>query len=374
MGRETHDVVIIGAGIAGTSLAYFLARAGHGVCVVEKSVIGQESTGRSAGNIGQTHRPPPDLPLAMRAVQLWKELAMESDLDFEYRQHGSVKLAWNDEHAADLKVRMERDRAGGLACRFLDRQDTRELLPTVCGPYVGSVYCPSDSSAQPYLACTAMARAAIRVGAVIHEHREVTGIDVRHGTVCGVSTATGSIAAGVVVNAAGAWSRDIGRAVGVRIAADVRRSHLMVTERLPEVIKPVVSTEFYGYFRQTVPGNVLIGYAARPVEGFDRRVTSDAVRIAARRAVTIIPALRGVSMIRGFTGFTTWTSDLLSVVGPVRDVKGLYVSTAFCGRGFGIGPAVGEMLAQLITEGRTALPIEAYSPDRFAREFDEAAG
>ena len=117
-----------------------------------------------------------------------------------------------------------------------------------------------------------------------------------------------------------------------------------------------------------------MGYAARPVEGFDRRVTSDAVRIAARRAVTIIPGLRGVSMIRGFTGFTTWTSDLLSVVGPVRDVKGLYVSTAFCGRGFGIGPAVGEILAQLITEGRTALPIEAYSPDRFAREFDEAAG
>ena len=152
MSGEAYDVVIIGAGIAGISTAYFLAKAGQRVCVVEKSVIGHESTGRCAGNICQSHRPPADLPIAMRAVQLWKQLLQESELDFEYREQGNVRLAWNEEHAAKLKAMVERERAGGLECYFIDRAETRKLLPIVDGPFLGSVYSPRDGSAQPQLA------------------------------------------------------------------------------------------------------------------------------------------------------------------------------------------------------------------------------
>lgn len=372
MGSKSHDVVIIGAGIAGVSTAYFLAKAGHDVCVVERNTIGLESTGRSAGIIGQAFRPPPGLSLAMRSVELWKMLAAESDLHFEFRQQGQLKLAWNEKHAADLKAALERERAAGLDGYFLSRAETRERFPTLLGPYVGSVFFPSDGSAEPYLACLALARAARRYGAVIHEHCEVIGIEVTHGRVCGVLTTSGPIAAGVVVSAAGAWSPVIGRMVGVQIPAEVRRSHLIVTERLPRVFEAIVSTDFYGYFRQTASGNVLIGYPARPVEGFDRRATFDAVRVAAVRGARIVPSLKGASLIRAFTGFTTWTPDLSPIIGSAGPT-GFYVATAFCGRGFAVGPAVGELMAELITNGRTSLPIGAYGLHRFEQTPGQVA-
>lgn len=374
MNREAHDVVIVGGGIIGISLAYFLAKEGCDVCVVDKGVVGQESSGRCAGNIGQSHRPPPDFPIMTRAVRFWKKLSEESELDFQYRQHGNLRLAWNDKHAEDLEAMVERERANGLDCRFLDRADTKAIVPYVTDAYVGSIYTPSDGSAEPYLSCVAVSRAAKRAGAVIHEHREVTGIDVVDGKISGIQTANGPIAARVAVNAAGAWSPAVGAMLGVQIPAIVRRSQLVVTEQLPKFMAPVVSTVFYGYFRQTLSGNVLIGYPAAPVKGYDRRVTYDALSVAAQRAATIVPRLRGVSVIRAFTGFTTWTLDFLPIVGPAKSVKNLYIATAFCGLGFAIGPGIGEVMAELIMHGKTSVPIDAYRLDRFERQPDADAG
>jgi sarcosine oxidase subunit beta len=365
MGKEAHDVAIIGGGIAGVSLAYFLATAGVDACVIERNDIGAESTGRSAGIIGQGHRPAPDLPLVMRAVQLWKRLADESELDFEFRQHGTVSLAWSEQHAADLQAMAARERAHGLECAWLDRVATHDIVPAVRGAYLGSIYYPSDASAQPYRACLALARTAVRAGAVIHEHRAVTAIEVTQGRVTGVLTTAGPIATENVVVAAGSWSASLAHATGVRIDAEARRSHLIVTAQVPPLVGPVVATHLYGYFRQTRAGNILIGYPARPVDGFDRRVTFEAVRLAATRAARLIPAIAGVSIIRAFTGFTTWTPDGRSVIGAAREPRGLYVATAFCGRGVALGPAVGEALAELILSGRTSVSFDAHSLDRF---------
>jgi sarcosine oxidase subunit beta len=245
-------------------------------------------------------------------------------------------------------------------------------VPAVRGAYLGSVFYPSDASAHPYRACVALAHAAVRAGAVIHARRAVTGIEVAHGRVVGVRTTGDPIATERVVVAAGSWSAGLGRQVGVTIPAEARRSHLIVTEKVPPLLGPVVTTHFYGYFRQALSGNMLIGYPARPVEGFDRRVTIDAVRIAATRAARIIPDLARFAIIRAFTGFTTWTPDVMSVVGAAREPVGFYTATAFCGRGFALGPAVGEALAELITTGRPSLSIEPYRLDRFARLPDDA--
>lgn len=366
MNRETHDVVIIGGGIIGVATAYFLAKEGRDVCVVDRNVVGQESSGRAAGNIGQSHRPPSDLPIAMRCVEFWKKFREESDLDFEYQQQGNLRLAMNEEHAGRLKAMVEREQAAGLNVTFLDRKETRDIVPYVSDIYLGSVHSPSDGSAEPYLATVALARAAKRAGAIIHEHREVTGIETTKGAVTGVHTSTGDITAGVVMNAAGAWSTSIAEMTGIKIPAEPRRSHIIITEQLPKFLGPVLSTDLYGYFRQAKSGNVLIGYAAKPVAGYNRHVAFDAVQIAARRAAIIIPRLRTASVIRAFTGFTTWTPDNLPIMGPVPKVKGLYIASAFCGLGFAIGPAAGEMMAELIMHGKTPVPIDAYSLDRFA--------
>jgi glycine/D-amino acid oxidase-like deaminating enzyme len=178
MSMEVRDVVVIGGGIVGCSAALFLARAGLDVCVVEKKAVGLESSGRAAGGVRQNFRPAEELPLAMRTVQLWSALAEESDLDFEYRHHGNLGLAWSESEAVEMEAMVERQRATGLECYYLSREETRELVPGVMDGYLGGAYCPSDGFAEPYLSCLAWAGAAKRAGATICEHREVTGFQV----------------------------------------------------------------------------------------------------------------------------------------------------------------------------------------------------
>ncbi len=372
MRKEAHDIVIIGAGIMGLALAYNLAKAGQDVCIVEKGVVGRESSGRCGGIIGQSNRQSHGLPLAMLSVKLWKTLAQEPVPDFEFRQNGTMSLIWDETNIAEMKAMMEQDRTGGLTSYYLDRAETKRRVPYITDTYLRSVYCPSNSSAEPYKACLNLANLAKRHGAMIYEHREVQGIEVADGRAVGVLSSAGRISAGIVVNAAGAWAEPLSRAVGVPIPAVAKRSHIIVTQQVPHFIDPSISTDIYGYFRQTLSGNVLLGYPAQSVAGYNKRVTYDAMRITAQRTATLIPSLRKVPIIRAFTGFTTWTPDLMPVIGPTRLLERYYVAAAFCGRGFGIGPALGQLLAEHIINGESSLPLDAYSPDRFDRQLDQS--
>lgn len=370
--EQTHDVVVIGGGLIGIALAYFLAKAGTDVCVVDKDVVAKRASGRNAGGIRQNCRPAAELPLAMRSVKLWKMLAEESDFDFEYRQHGNLVLIWNEAEAVEAKALVERQQAQGLECYYLERAETRTVVPAVSDEYLGAIYSPSCGSAAPYLACRALARMATRLGATIYEHREVTGIQIVNDRVAAVLTINGPINSGVVVNAAGAWAPLIGALVGVEMPIRLCRSHLLVTEPLPPLVEPFVSTGGRGYFRQTLSGNVLIGFGSLPVASYDHRmVTYEAMTISAQRAATIFPSLSDASVIRAFTGFTAWTPDLAPIVGSVECPEGFFVAAEFNGTGFAIGPVIGELMAELILEGRTSLSISAFSPERFGEHLNQ---
>ncbi|MFC2023613.1 NAD(P)/FAD-dependent oxidoreductase [Chloroflexota bacterium] len=365
MGKTVHDITIIGAGIVGCSAALYLARAGQDVCVLEKGFIGGESSGRAAGGVRQNLRPLPELPLAMRTVQLWSALAEESDLDFEYRHHGNLALAWNDEEDVELRATIERQQAAGLECYYLSPTEVQAMVPGVAHVYLGGAYCPSDGYAEPYLSCLAWSRAAQREGAVFYEHREVTGLRVERDRIAAVETTGGTIATRMVINAAGAWAHLICRMVGVEIPARLCRAHLLVSEPLPRFLEPFLDAGEHGYFLQSLSGNVLSGWESRTVEGFDRRVAYGALPGAARRAASFMPRLRKASAIRLFCGFTCWTPDRLPLVGPLSHPEGFYMAAEFSGTGFAMGPVVSELLTQLILEGHTALPIERFRPERF---------
>ena len=365
MSIEAHDVVIIGGGIIGISMAYYLAKEGVDVCIVEKGNIAMASSGRCAGGISQTHREEPELPIAKYAVQMWKAISAEMDVDIEFRQHNNLRLAMNEKHAEELLSMVEREKKGGLDVRFIDRAEVKARVPFVKEVYLGAVLSPTDGSAEPFVSCYALARAAVRLGAVIHQHCEVTDLQITKGRLHGVITQAGPISAKHVVNAAGAWAAAIGQKIGLSIPATNMRSHLLVTERLPHFMDPFLSTDIYGYFRQALSGNVLIGYPAKPVQGPDMRVTYEAVTVGSQRTNTIIPRLRSVSLIRSFTGYTVFTPDYLPVVGPVKQVEGFYIAAAFCGLGFAIGPGIGKLMAELITTGVPSLSIDAYRLERF---------
>lgn len=365
MRQDVHDVVIIGGGIIGLSTAFFAARAGLDVCVVERGVIGGESSGRCAGGIGQSHRKPVELPIAMRAVEIWKELSATADLDFEYQQHGNLRLAWSESDVQVMKTMVDRERSSGLDCQWLGIEETRSLAPFLAeGCYLGSVFTPSDGSAEPYLACVAMGRGAKRHGATIYEHREVQEITAQKGKVTGVTTPQGPISAGVVVNAANAWAALINSPARLDVAMQVCRSHILITEELPHFIGPFTSGNRYGYFRQAKSGNVVIGFQSQPVENYRRQTRYEAIEVATRRISSIVPRLRKASVIRAFTGFTVWSPDYLPIIGALKEPQGLIVAALFSGLGFAIGPAIGEMVAGII-QGQTHPAQESFDPYRF---------
>jgi sarcosine oxidase subunit beta len=356
----------------GLSLAFYLAKGGQDVCVVERSFVGAEGSGRSAGGIRQNNRPPAELALAMRSVELWKELAQESDIGFEYQQHGNLALIWNEETAAEAVDVMMRQQAAGLECTLLDRQETRSLVPAIVDGYLGGLYSPTCGSAEPYLSCVALARLARRHGATICEGTTVTAIRVTQGKVAGVDTSAGAIDAPAVVDAAGPWAPLIAQMVGLHFPGRLCRSHILVTETLPTLLVPFTACGDYGYFRQTRSGNLLIGFGGLPVADYSKRRTSyEAVAIATRRAATIIPRLRSVSIIRTFTGFNMWTPDSLPILGPVQHPQGFYLAAEMNGTGFALGPACGKLLAEWMLNGRPSLSMDAFTPARFGeRRFD----
>jgi sarcosine oxidase subunit beta len=366
--NEVHDIVVIGGGIAGTSLAYFLAKGGQDVCVVEKGVVGGEGSGRSAGGVRQNHRPQDELLLTMRSVQIWKQFREESDIDFEYRQHGNLSLSWDEEQLPRMQEVLDRQLAAGLECYLLKPSEVHSLVPAVVNRYVGGLYSPSCGYAEPYLSTFAIGRLAAQHGATFYEHREVTGIQVTDDRVTAVLTDEGPIHTRVVVNAAGPWAPTIGRMVGLELPGTLTRSQLMITEQLPPMLKPFTGGGGHGYFYQTMSGNVVIGFSSQPVSDYSRQnraLTHEALTLSVKRAATILPRLAGASIIRAMTGFTIWTPDLRPLVGAVDGLEGFYIAAEFSATGLAIGPVIGQMMAELIVEGRASMPIEPFSPNRF---------
>nr|WP_319394857.1 FAD-binding oxidoreductase [uncultured Desulfobacter sp.] len=371
MANKKYDVVVIGGGIIGVSTALFLARKGISVCVVEKNIVGQQSSGRAAGNICQSHRPPVDLPIVTRSIEIFEELAAGREFDFEFRRHGNIRLAVNQDHAKALKEMVAREQKEGINCRYISKDETHAIVPDVADHvYLGSVHAPTDGSAEPFKSTWLIADEAKKQGAVIMEHLEVKGFDIETGKITAVKTADGPISCNCAVNTAGAWSAQIGAMAGINVPVEAKLSHLFVTEALPHFLGPVLSTDLYGYFRQTLSGNVLIGYAAKSVDEFKYDIDKQALETAMNRASIIIPKLRNASIIRAFTGFTTWTPDSLPIIGPAPGIKGLFLACAFCGMGFSDGPAVGEAVAEFIADGKTALPIDAFRIERFNQPME----
>jgi sarcosine oxidase subunit beta len=367
-----HDVVIIGAGIAGISLAYFLAKAGQDVCVLEKSIVGGEGTGRCAGGVRQNMRPSAELSLSIRSIALWKGFAEEADLHFQYRQHGNLSIIWDQAALSRAAEIVNRQQAAGLECSLLDRDETQRLVPSLIGDYLGGVYSPSCGSAEPYLGCIALARLAVRHGARICEGRPAIGIQVTNGQVSAVHTPEGPIRTGSVVNAAGPWAPLISQMVNLRLPGTLCRSHILVTEPLPPLIEPFLGCGPHGYFRQTEAGNVLIGFGSLPVPDYSFREASyEALITSARRAATLFPRLRSAAIIRVFTGFTMWTPDEMPILGAVSEPQGFYTAAELNATGFAMGPVFAQLMAELILDGGPSHPIDPFSPGRFHETCSE---
>jgi D-hydroxyproline dehydrogenase subunit beta len=374
------DVVVVGAGIVGAACAYYAAREGLSVTVLERGTVGGGTTSRGEGNILVSDKEPgPELALALASRTRWLELAAELGPDrFELEEKGGLVVAASDGGAAALTRFAAGQRAAGVETVAVSADQLRDHEPNLAPDLAAGVLYPQDMQVQPVLAAVSLLAAARSLGAAVVRGEEVVAADRGpDGHLTAVRTRTGRYPTGAVVNAAGTWGGEVGERLGAPIPVLPRRGFILVTEPLPRVVRHKVYTADYvdnvasddaGLETSTViegtrGGTVLIG-ASRERVGFDSTMSVEVLRRLATLAIRIFPFLAAVRLMRTYCGFRPYCPDHLPVIGPDPRVPGVFHACGHEGAGIGLAPGTGALISQSLTGGRPDLP--AFAPARFA--------
>jgi glycine/D-amino acid oxidase-like deaminating enzyme len=379
------DVVVIGAGIVGAACAYYAARAGLDVVVVDRGPVAGGTTGAGEGNVLVSDKEPgPELDLALLSNRLWRDLAKSETGDgFEFEPKGGLVVAETGEVLDALTSLVAKQR---LEHTVVASGELGDYEPHLTKDLAGGVFYPQDAQVQPMLAAARLIRQGAerfgRSALMLRTGVTVTGF-VRDGDrVTGITTDHGDILAGAVVNAAGTWGGEIAALAGVRVPVLPRRGFILVTEPLERpLIRHKVYTAAYvtdvasdsegletsAVVEGTSAGPVLIG-ASRERVGFDRRVSVPVLERLAAQAVALFPALAERRVIRAYCGFRPYCPDHLPVIGEDPRAPGLYHACGHEGAGIGLAPATGHLIAQALIDVRPDLDLDPFRPDRFTKE------
>lgn len=420
---EEVDVAIIGGGIAGVTAAYFLAKAGRRVALLEKGVIAGEQSSRNWGWCRVQNRDEREIPVMLRSMELWDSLPKEAGIDVGFRRTGLIYATRNERDLEDWRRWVEMARNYQFHSRILTAAEARDMVPGPDNGWVGGVHSPRDGMAEPRKAAPAIAGAARKLGATIHQRCAVRGLDIQGGRIAGVITEHGRVRAAQVLLAGGAWSSLFLHRHGLDLPQSSIRSTVFVTEPAPEITPGglhttditiarrgdgsyIIAANNRGQIEITPQGMryarkfwptlvarrkmVKFGLGEsffRGPQAFPRRWRMDQPTIfeeedmrvldptpkagvaepALKQLAASFPALAGVKMGQIWGGWIDSTPDAVPVISPVDAQPGLYLSTGFSGHGFGIGPGAGQLAADIIM-GRT--PAVDPSPFRYERLVD----
>ncbi|SFD55444.1 NAD(P)/FAD-dependent oxidoreductase [Roseivivax sediminis] len=366
------NVIVLGGGLMGTATAYFLARRGIRVTLIDRRKVGSGATIASFGNIRRSGRHLPQLPLARRSLTLWHELQGLLGRDVEFRATGHLRLIFDTESLEDMRAFAEAARRYDLDLEELGPNQIRTRYPGLGPDAIAASFSPEDGSANPRLVSPAFAHAAARLGATVVDETAVAS--ARHtGAGFSVETESGTFHSDALLNCTGAWGAGIAAAFGEPVPIEMRGPQMAVTEPLPHRVHPVVgmwSRDHGGYLRQVERGNVVFGGAAERTQADPEtghaRPDPASLPVQLRSVLRLLPALRDVAVIRQWSGCEGYVADMLPVMGPSRTTPGLFHAFGFSGHGFQLGPGVGDAMAELIATGRCDTPLAPYAIDRFA--------
>ncbi|TMC12253.1 MAG: FAD-binding oxidoreductase [Chloroflexi bacterium] len=368
---ETADVAVIGGGVVGCSLAYHLARRGVDVLLLERNQLGSGSTARNAGGVRQQFSSEVNVQIGMRSVRLLDHFEEEVGVPADFRKVGYLMLLTRPQEVEEFHALMEMWHRLGLAeARWLSAPEAQQLVPALnVEDVLGCTFCPTDGIASPDAVTMGYASAARRLGARLKQGAEVTAIEVAGGRVTGLRSSLGEVSTRVVFDCAGPWSKAIGELAGVEVPVEPYRRHIWVTDHLPEIGRQTPMTVDFTtsfYFHPEGDG-VLFGmsdrhegptFATEINEGFLERVTE----VGLHR----LPALERAGIKTAWAGLYEVTPDHQAILGPVEEVAGFWCACGFSGHGFMQAPAVGELLAQQLTEGRSDIDLSPLAHKRFA--------
>jgi sarcosine oxidase subunit beta len=377
------DVVIIGGGVIGSSVAYHLAVRKLSVVLLEKGGLVSGTSGACDGLVYlQSKRPGPHLKLAMESRKRFDSLQNELGRDIEFRALGGMIIIETQEELEAMRLFVEEQKQTGLDVTLLDGKQARELEPSLSKGILGCTYSPLDGQVNPIALALAFLRRAGDKGAEVFPHTRVTGFSLHGDRIVGVKTAAGTIETNTVVNAAGVHAPEIGRMAGLEIPIIPRRGQIVVTEaRAPLLRRGLLSAKYIAAkynpalagsgdlgisIEQTLSGGFLLG-STREFVGFDRKTTWEAMRRIAVQTSRILPLLRDLRVIRTFAGLRPSTPDGLPFLGPVPGVEGLFMAAGHEGDGIALSPITGQILAEWIADGSPGIDVSSFKAARCDR-------
>jgi sarcosine oxidase subunit beta len=371
--RPGYDVVIVGGGVNGLSLAYNLA-ARHGVrsvAVLERSYIGSGASGRNTQVVRANYNTPETVPLYRASLEIWRTLSHELDFNIQFSTQGELDLC----HTVDA-LEVERDKsllnAGyGVETRILTPEEVARRCPLVdlSGggelPVIGASYHPPGSFARHDSVVWGYAIAAQRRGVHVHEGLRVTGVDVVDGVCRGVSTDAGAIRADVVVSAVAGSSSLLARSAGIRLPISTHPLQAFVTEPYGHALDGLVSSmDLYVYVSQTPRGELLVGAEILPYNTYSTRSTYEFLAEASRRSIMILPFMAAARAMRQWAGLCDMTPDSSPILGRT-EVPGFQVMAGMGTWGFKGAPIFGRGMAQAIATGSMPEVLRPFAADRF---------
>jgi len=372
---ETTDVVIIGSGIVGSSVAYHLAASGcRNVLVVEREAHqGQGSTGKSMGGVRAQFSTPVNIEMSRYSINFFAQFDEVVGHPADYRPHGYLFLAMSERHLDYLKANHARQQALGVTnVEFVTRADVLKMVPQLrTDDVVGGTFCPTDGFVDPHSVMMGFMLRARELGVRLWLETSVIGIDVENGQVTGVETTRGRISTRTVVNAAGAWAAEVARMAGASLPVEPLRRQLVPTEpfaQLPERFPMVIDMSTGFHFRREGLRILLAWNDPAETPGFKTEFDTSFVEKILTHAAARVPCLAEaqVNPRRAWAGLYEMTPDHHAIIGPAPDVGGLYFANGFSGHGVMHSPATGRVMSELILEGQARLlDVTPLSAERF---------
>lgn len=359
---ENFDVIIVGAGSIGVPAAFNLVKAGCRVLVIDREASpGQGSNKRAIGGIRATHSDPAKIALCLRSIEIFSNWKEQYGNDIEWFEGGYSFVAYRNEEKKTLQDLLLTQKSLGLNIDWYDGTALRQIIPDLSPEsLLGGTFSPHDGSASPLLALHAFYSHAKEQGAQFRFNEEVVGINVNANRITGVRTNRGSYSSPIVINASGAWSKELSAKIGIDIPVNPDSHESAITEPVAHFIDPMIvdirpatgSSNFYFY--QHMTGQILFCMTPSPsIWGFDVDETSSFLPMISKRILEIMPKLAGIRIRRTWRGLYPMTPDGFPIIGWVNDIEGFLLATGMCGQGFMLGPGVGELLTRLVANNLT---------------------
>lgn len=376
---KNPDAIVIGAGVVGACCALALTNAGLKVLIIDRGPVASGTTGAGEGNILVSDKEPSaELTLAIRSRDLWFEIDTDIGGGFELEAKGGVVVSRSAKGISDLKRLSALQKVNGVEVIELDGAGLRKIEPHLSESVDYGVLYPGDAQCQPMLAAAQIIRAVKKRGGSFIQGENVVKINANAGSITGVTTDKNQYASPIIINATGTWAGEIAKLAGSYLPIMPRRGFILVTSPAPKIVHHKVYDADYvanvassdadlqsaAVVEGTASGTILIG-ASRERVGFKGDMDISILRQLARQAISLFPVLADIQLLRAYRGFRPYAPDHLPVIGPDKNIAGLWHAAGHEGAGIGLAPATGDLIAAQITGRTPFMDPSAFSPDRF---------